>query len=141
MPGAPAIRPVADDDIDDIVRLWRDCDLVRPWNDPQADIARCRSAADAALFVTPGAAAGQVWATAMAGWDGHRGWLYYVAVDPARRSEGLGRRMVRHAEAWLAGRGAPKVELMIRTENAAVAAFYAAIGYETQQVTVMARWL
>ncbi len=77
----------------------------------------------------------------MVGHDGHRGWMYYLAVAPDAQGGGLGRAMVGHAEAWLKASGAPKVQLMIRAENEPVARFYQALGYRTETVVVMSRWL
>ena len=98
-----------------------------------------RPIADAELFVAE--LAGDVVATAMAGHDGHRGWLYDVAVDPSRRGESLGRDIVAHAEAWLASLGVRKLNLIIRDTNLDVQAFYARIGYAVEPRRVMARWL
>lgn len=98
-----------------------------------------RPIADAELFVAE--LAGDVVATAMAGHDGHRGWLYDVAVDPSRRGESLGRDIVAHAEAWLASLGARKLNLIIRDTNLDVPAFHARIGYAVEPRRVMARWL
>ena len=138
------IRPYRDPDRGAVVALWNACDLVRPWNDPAGDIALCLSTPGASLFVaTPADEVGiaGLWATIMCGSDGHRGWLYYLAVDPARRRAGVARRMVRHAEDWLAGRGIRKVELMIRPENDEVRRFYERVGYEVEPRLVMSRWL
>lgn len=98
-----------------------------------------RPIADAELFVAE--LAGDVVATAIAGHDGHRGWLYDVAVDPSRRGESLGRGIVAHAEAWLASLGVRKLNLIIRDTNLDVQAFYARIGYAVEPRRVMARWL
>ncbi len=133
------IRTVVDDDVEAVIALWGDCGLLRPWNDPQADIALARRSPGCALFA--GFRAGAVMASVMCGADGHRGWLYYLAVHPGRRRRGLGAVMVRHAEQWLAGRGMPKVELMVREENAAVRDFYRTLGYEVEPRVVMSRWL
>ena len=132
------IRPIGDDDIDDVVALWRACDLVMPWNDPYEDIARARRHADATVLVDAGDDA--IAASAMVGFDGHRGWLYYVAVDPARRGQGFGRRMVAAAEEWLQHRGAPKVMLMIREGNVQVEGFYERIGYAASPIVIMQKW-
>ena len=80
-------------------------------------------------------------ATVMVGFDGHRGWVYYLAVDPGARRGGLGRAMMAAAEDWLRARGAPKIQLMVREDNAAVAAFYERLGYEVQATTVFGKWL
>ena len=131
------VRPVAEEELEELVALWRACDLTRPWNDPHADIARARRSGDGALLA--GREDGTLVASVMCGFDGHRGWLYYLAVSPARRGHGHGREMVHHAEAWLRSRGCPKVQLMIREENTAVRGFYAALGYEEEPRVVMAR--
>ncbi len=135
----PVIRPIADADVEPVVALWRACGLVMPYNPPAGDIAFCRASPTAELFVAD--TDGRIVATAMAGHDGHRGWLYYVAVDPSRRGELLGRDIVAHAEAWLAALGVRKVNLIIRDTNLDVQAFYACIGYGVEPRRVMARWL
>ncbi len=135
----PVIRPIADADVESVIALWRACGLVMPHNPPAGDIAFCRTSPAAELFVAE--LAGDVVATAMAGHDGHRGWLYYVAVDPSRRGESLGRDIVAHAEAWLASLGVRKVNLIVRDTNLDVQAFYARIGYAVEPRRVMARWL
>ncbi len=136
---AARIRPFEERDLDAVAALWRASDLVVSYNGPAEDIAFCRAAPNAELFVAE--ADGALVATAMAGHDGHRGWLYYVASDPARRGEGLGRDMVAHAEAWLAGLGVRKVNIIIRDTNPRVQGFYERLGYATEPRVVMARWL
>ena len=84
---------------------------------------------------------GRVAATAMAGHDGHRGWLYYVAVVPELRGTGLGRAAVVAAEAWLVAHGARKIQLMVRTTNTDVLDFYGRMGYTDQECTVLGRWV
>ena len=123
----------------EVVALWRDCGLLVPHNDPVADIAFCRASGHGEVFV--GREGDRIAAALMAGHDGHRGWLYYLAVDPGRRHAGLAREITAHAEHWLAGLGVRKVQLMIRDTNAAVREFYAAIGYAQEPRVVMARWL
>ncbi len=114
-PSNVEIRPIADADLAAVEALWRACGLVVSYNPPADDIAFCRATPNSELFVAE--AGGAVVATAMAGHDGHRGWLYYVAVDPAMRGEDLGRHMVAHAEGWLRSLGVRKVNLMIRETN------------------------
>jgi ribosomal protein S18 acetylase RimI-like enzyme len=133
------IRPYRESDLGAVVDLWQACDLTRPWNPPARDIAFCRSSGHGELFVAEDA--GRVVGTVMAGHDGHRGWLYYVAVDPARQRDGLGRRLVDHAEAWLKEAGVPKAMLIIRDTNVAVRGFYEAIGYEVEPRILMTKWL
>jgi len=135
----PAIRPFRDADLAAVIALWQDCDLTRPWNPPARDIAFCRASGHGELFVAE--AGGAVVGTIMAGHDGHRGWLYYVAVAPARRRDGLGRLLVAHAEAWLAAAGVPKVMLLIRETNAAVASFYQRLGYAVEPRVLMTKLL
>ena len=139
-----AIRLFADGHEDAVISLWRRAGLTVPYNDPREEIAFCRATPTAELFVAenPEAAAGEtIVATAMAGYDGHRGWLYYVATDPKRARRGLGRRIVARAEKWLAARGVRKINLMIRENNAGARDFYSRIGFEETPRIVMARWL
>ena len=125
-----------------MVELWRACDLVRPWNEPRCDIDRARSGLSSALFVAVAAdGTERIVGSVMAGYDGHRGWVYYLAVAPECRSTGCGRRLMRHAEDWLEGQGAPKVMLMIREENAGVRRFYEGLGYGIEKRTIMSRWM
>ena len=133
------IRPCTDDDFKAIAALWRKAGLTRPWNDPAQDFQRCRIAPNAEIFVAElgDAAVGSV----MAGHDGHRGWVYYLAVDPDVQRNGLGRRLMRRAEKWLENAGAPKVQLMLRADNAPVRAFYETLGYTDSEVVTLEKWL
>jgi ribosomal protein S18 acetylase RimI-like enzyme len=133
------IRPINDGDVSGVVALWDRCGLLRPWNDPQADIRFARETKDSEIFL--GEDGKTLVATVMCGQDGHRGWLYYLAVEPDRQGEQFGRAMVRHAEDRLRALGVPKVELMIRKTNTEVMRFYDALGYETEPVITMSRWL
>jgi ribosomal protein S18 acetylase RimI-like enzyme len=119
--------------------LWNDVGLTRPWNDPLHDFDRAAAGATSAVL---GLMKGdELWATAMVGHDGHRGWVYYLAVAPAHQRQGLGARLMRAAEEWLRARGAVKVQVMVRHTNDSVGTFYEAIGYEVADVAVLARWL
>ena len=133
------IRPMEDRDRAGVIRLWQASALTRPWNDPDRDLTMAMESADATLFVAEqgGALVGSV----MTGFDGHRGWVYYLAVAPDRQREGLGRRLFAASEAWLKQRGAPKIQLMVREGNTAAARFYEAIGLELQPVVTYGRWL
>ncbi|MBU3076342.1 GNAT family acetyltransferase [Sphingomonas quercus] len=122
------------------VALWQAAGLTRPWNDPAADINAALACASSTVLAGHDEG-GRLIATVMAGYDGHRGWLYYLAVAGDRQGEGLGRQMVAAAEGWLAGQGAPVVRLMVRTDNAPVAAFYERLGYEPSEVRVLGRRL
>ena len=134
------IRPAEAAEEAATVALWRACGLVVSYNDPGADFhfARAGRASDVLVAVD---ARGRVVGSVMVGHDGHRGWLYYVAADPGMRSQGIGRRMVKAAEAWLSERGVRKAELMVRQTNAGVMAFYERLGFERSAVLVMQRWL
>lgn len=125
---------------EEAVALWEAAGLTRPWNDPVADFDR---AIDGPTSTVLGSVDGdgRLVATAMVGNDGHRGWIYYLAVDPTRRSQGLGRQMLEAAERWLAASGVVKAQLMVRRAHAESAGFYERMGYEDAEVLVVARWL
>ena len=133
------IAEATDDDIDAVAALWKRCGLTREWNDPHADIALARAGKNAAVLA--GRADGKIAASVMVGHDGHRGWFYYLSVDPSAQRQGYGRAMVEAAEQWLAARRVTKAMLMIRPDNAAVRAFYETLGYFDQPRTVLAKWL
>jgi len=121
------------------VMLWQDVGLTRPWNDAHADLRR--AVAGPASEVLAAVRAGELVATAMVGHDGHRGWIYYLAVRPDAQRRGYGRRMMQACEEWLTNRGIPKVNLMVRGDNALAHDFYAAIGYHRDEVAVLSRRL
>lgn len=131
------IAHITDADVEEVVALWEACRLTRPWNDPRADIALARRTASATVLV--GRAGGRVAASAMAGSDGHRGWVYYVAAAPAAKGRGYGRAIMLAAEAFLRDQGVQKVELMVRADNLAARGFYDQLGYTTEEVVVMSR--
>ncbi|SOE01591.1 GNAT family acetyltransferase [Caenispirillum bisanense] len=133
-----AIRPMDDAEQDAVAALWDACGLTRPWNPPAWDIpfARANPSSEVLVAVTDN---GRVVGSVLCGHDGHRGWLYYVAVHPDHRRTGLGRRMVEAGEQWLAAQGVWKVMLMVRDTNAAVQDFYRSLGYDRDPVTVMSR--
>ncbi len=133
------IRPYAPADYDDLVALWTRCGLRVSYNDPDRDIALWRATPNAEIFV--GEASGKIAASVCIGHDGHRGYPYYVAVDPDARGQDHGREIMRHAEAWLTKRGVPKINIMVRESNGSVRDFYRAIGYEDTPRHVLARWL
>lgn len=133
-----------------VARLWETCGLTRPWNDPYRDIDR-KLDRDAELLLVGEAPAseaadgttttGRVVATVMAGYDGHRGWINYLAVDPDHRGEGHGRTMMEAAETRLLALGCPKVNLQVRTDNPDAVAFYELLGYSVDPVVSMGRRL
>jgi ribosomal protein S18 acetylase RimI-like enzyme len=134
-----AIAPIADADVQAVVELWQRCGLTRPWNDPSADIAFARRGPNSAILV--GRHGGSIVATVMVGHDGHRGWFYYLGVDPSLQGRGFGRVMTKAAEAWLTERGVAKAQLMVRADNDRVRAFYEALGYGEQERVIFAKWL
>jgi len=136
---ALAVAPVANADIAAVIALWQACGLTRPWNDPAADIALARRGPNSTVLT--GRDGDAVVATVMVGHDGHRGWVYYVATDPDRRGRGYGRAIMNAAEDWLRAAGIPKLQLLVRRENAKAGAFYQSIGYEEAQTIVFAKWL
>ena len=136
---ALAIAAIADDDIASVAALWQRCGLTRPWNDPAADIALARSGPNATVLV--GRDDSRLVASVLVGHDGHRGWVYYVAVDPDCRHRGYGRLIMDAAEGWLRGRGIEKMQLMVRPDNREVQAFYQSLGYFEQQRIIFAKWL
>lgn len=123
----------------DIIALWQACGLVVPWNNPEQDIAR-KCADSPGLFFT-GRVGGRLVASCMAGYDGHRGWIYYLAVHPDCRRRGYAARMVAHSEASLSELGCPKIDLMVRNGNDSVIGFYQAAGYALDPVVVLSKRL
>ena len=129
------MRKAGAEDAYEVIALWGRCGLTRPWNDPHADFARAIAGpSSAVLLLREGDA---LVASVMVGDDGHRGWVYYLAVAPERRRAGLGRMMMDAAEAWLRERGAAKLQLMVREDNEAALGFYEALGLERQKVVTL----
>ncbi|GAA5025444.1 GNAT family acetyltransferase [Microbacterium fluvii] len=126
------IRTFAPADTESVVSLWQSAGLTRPWNNPYQDINR-KLAVQPELFLVA-VDGGEVVGSVMAGYDGHRGWLYYLASDPGRRGQGIARRLVAEAEHLLHEMGCPKVQLMVRPGNEQAHGFYAALGYEPFEV-------
>lgn len=122
-----------------VVRLWKRCGLVRPWNDPHRDIAR-KLSEQPELFLV-GLLEGEVIATAMAGFDGHRGWVYYLAVAPEFQKRSYGRRIMQEVERLLFERGCPKVNLLVRSSNQGVLEFYRSLGYVQDEVVSLGKRL
>lgn len=123
----------------EVVALWSECGLVTPWNDPRKDIAR-KLKVRPDLFLV-GISGGRIVATVMAGYDGHRGWINYLAVAPSLRRQGIGRAMMREAEQRLRVCGCPKINLQVRRPNADVRSFYVALGYRDDDVVSMGKRL
>jgi len=133
------IRPYQTQDEAAVVELWMQCNLVVPQNNPERDIKR-------KLQVNPewflvGLVDGKVVATCMAGYEGHRGWINYLAVSPQRRRRGIGKRMMEEAEKRLRSSGCPKINLQVRENNRSVIQFYESIGYTRDPVVSMGKRL
>ena len=130
--GHVRIREYRADDEEAVVSLWVACELTRPWNDPRRDIAR--KLADSPELLLVGEQDGRVVGTVMAGYDGHRGWINYLAVGPAWQRRGLGRALMDAADERLAALGCAKINLQVRDENEAARGFYEAIGYRLEPI-------
>jgi ribosomal protein S18 acetylase RimI-like enzyme len=133
------IRPFHPDDQAAVIALWESCDLVRAWNDPHKDIRR-------KLLVRPdlflvGLVDDHIVASLMAGYEGHRGWLNYLAVDPAHQRRGHARAIVAEAERLLRAAGCPKINLQVRNSNHLAIEFYRKLGYSMDEVTSMGKRL
>ncbi|MEL7333179.1 MAG: GNAT family acetyltransferase [Cyanobacteria bacterium J06560_2] len=121
------IRPFHLTDESVVVDLWKRVGLTRPWNDPHKDILRKLTVQSEGFLV--GEVEGRIVASVMAGYEGHRGWINYLAVDPDCQKLGYGRALMAHAEHWLLAQGCPKVSLQIRKDNLEAIAFYAHLGF------------
>ncbi|HEV3268787.1 MAG TPA: GNAT family acetyltransferase [Acidimicrobiales bacterium] len=130
---------LTEDDVTAVTALWTEAGLTRPWNDPEADFQRAVDGSTSAVLGLRDV--DDVVGTVMVGFDGHRGWVYYLAVQARYRREGLGRLLMTAAEEWLGAKGATKVQLMIRRENATALGFYERLAYEEESVIVVSRWL
>ena len=133
------VEELKDSDIAGVIALWERCGSTRAWNDPRRDIALARKEANATVLVARND--GALVASVLVGHDGHRGWVYYVTVDPDHRFSGYGRTIMGAAEDWLRSRGIEKLQLMVRGDNAAVHDFYRSLGYYDQDRVVFAKWL
>ena len=133
------IREYQSPDEGSVVRLWTECGLVRSWNDPHKDIQR-KLSVQPELFLV-GVLDGAIIATVMAGFDGHRGWVNYLAVSEKCRRRGLGRMLMQHVENRLKDVGCPKLNIQVRSSNAAVVTFYERLGYAQDQTVSLGKRL
>lgn len=133
------IRQYMSGDEGAVVALWQTCGLTRPWNNPKADIER--KVRDGSELFLVGTIDESIVATAMGGYDGHRGWVYYLAVTPDLQKQGMGKQMMKALEEKLTGIGCPKIDLMVRGTNSGVVEFYKSIGYIVEDTILMSRRL
>lgn len=129
-------RTATKDDIPAITKLWQETGLYRPYNPPEWDVTFALSSHDATLFVWEDNS-DNIIGSVMAGFDGHRGWIYYVAVAPSLQKTGLGRALTKVGEGWLRDHGVWRMQLMVRSENSKTQDFYRNMGYRALDVTVM----
>lgn len=133
------IRSYRGEDAAEVIALWADCGLVVPQNDPAKDISR-KLKVDPELFLV-GVRGNLVVATVMGGYDGHRGWINYLAVKPSEQGCGHGKAMMRCVESLLKEKGCPKINLQVRTSNESTIAFYSAMGYRVDDVVGLGKRL
>ena len=133
------IRAYRSDDEADVIDLWRQCGLIVPWNNPETDIQRKLSTSPELFYV--GLLDDELIASCMAGYDGHRGWIYFLAVKSAYQRKGFASMLIDHAESELIALGCPKVELMVRKTNKNIISFYKSAGFDTDPVMVLSKRL
>ena len=134
-----SIRTFQPADTDAVVQLWHDCQLTRPWNDPYKDIAR-KMTVQPEMFLV-GTVGSNVVAAVMAGYDGHRGWVNYLAVAPAYQRRGYAGALMQEVEHRLLAMGCPKISLLVRSGNAAVVAFYKKLAFQQDEVVSLGKRL
>ncbi|WP_120430786.1 GNAT family acetyltransferase [Acinetobacter baylyi] len=122
------IRQFSHTDLEDIISLWELCGLTRPWNNPEIDIFRKAEQQDGLFLIAT--RDDKLVATLMGGYDGHRGWISYLAVHPQYKRQGIATALVQQLEKRLIARGCPKVQLLIRKDNLDIQSFYDELGYE-----------
>ena len=133
------IRTFQSDDEPDVIDLWRQCGLIVPWNNPETDIQRKLSTSPDLFYV--GLLDDELIASCMAGYDGHRGWIYFLSVKSDYQRKGLASMLIDHAESELIKLGCPKLELMVRKTNENVISFYQSAGYDIDPVMVLSKRL
>jgi ribosomal protein S18 acetylase RimI-like enzyme len=134
-----SIREFTHNDTDAVIALWQRCGLTRPWNNPLRDIER--KLRDSPELFLVGEQAGAIVAAVMVGYDGHRGWISYLGVDPQLQRTGCGRAIMEEAERRLRALGCPKINLQVRTSNLGVIAFYQSLGFVMDDVVSLGKRL
>ena len=133
------IRSFRTADQPEVIALWEKCNLTRPWNDPSKDIAR-KMDVQAELFLV-GVVEETLMASVLGGYEGHRGWINYLAVSPAYRGRGYGRALMTRIEELLVIMGCPKINIQVRATNSEVLEFYRALGYQQDDVVSLGKRL
>lgn len=133
------IRSFTTPDTDAVINLWNDCGLTRSWNNPRLDIER-KLAVNPEWFVV-GDLNSEIVACAMFGYDGHRGWINYLAVSPQHQRRGYAKQLMQHGEGLLLAAGCPKLSLQVRTSNTQALSFYEALGYNVDAAVSMGKRL
>ena len=133
------IRPYLESDLDDVIALWEVCGLTRPWNNPERDIFRKLAQRDQLFLLA--VKDNQLIATVMGGYDGHRGWVNYLAVHPNFQRNGVATALVQQLEKRLIALGCPKLQLLIRKDNIDVQSFYEQLGYNEIEVICLGKRL
>lgn len=133
------VSPIVDADVPVVIDLWQRCNLARPWNDTTADIALARRDENSDILI--GRDGDSIVASVLVGHDGHRGWVYYVAVDPDHQGKDFGRGIMAAAEDWLRAKGIEKLMLLVRSDNKKVQQFYERLDYVEQDRVIFAKWL
>ncbi len=133
------IRSYIETDLQEVIKLWKSCGLVVPWNNPEEDIAR-KLKVDPDLFLI-GKASDEIVASVMGGYEGHRGWINYLAVAPTHQRNGYGAEMMVEVEKRIRAKGCPKINLQVRSNNVDVISFYASIGYRVDEVVSLGKRL
>ena len=133
------IRPFQTEDEDALVALWKMCELTVPWNNPHKDIAR-KLQVQPELFLV-GILDSNLIATVMGGYDGHRGWVSFLAVHPDFQGKGYGQKIMNYVETEIRKMGCPKINLQIRTRNDKIAFFYQKLGFTNDLAVSMGKRL
>jgi ribosomal protein S18 acetylase RimI-like enzyme len=137
------IKPYHLDNQQAVINLWQACNLVVAWNDPVKDIQR-KMLVDPDLFLIgqlPGDPSGEIIATVMGGYEGHRGWINYLAVSPKHQRKGYARAMMQQVEVLIQNKGCPKINLQVRGTNSEVIQFYQVIGYDVENAVGLGKRL
>jgi ribosomal protein S18 acetylase RimI-like enzyme len=134
-----SIHPAVAEDRDAVIALWLAAGLTRSWNDPGTDFDLAISNTTSTILLARDGV--ELVGSVMVGFDGHRGWVYYLATDPNRLKSGVGRALMTSAEGWLRQLGCPRIRLMVRNDNLVAKGFYEAIGYDSQDIVTFGRTL